>query len=309
MEKAQNKTLIMNKEDYSIEIQKLFSLGQPDDDWQKWNNYLDLQISSAHADELLKIVANAQNFFNYEGEEEDNIYFVPFYAWRILAQLGEPRVLKVFWESVIKDYDNDLMIDDSHLLMKSLGTKGIPEIETLISYYRDQPEADPDNEVLSRLYNGLKEIALDHPEVKEECLQILGKQLQAYKKQDPHMNTELINALVLLDAKDQIELIREAFSEVGEDGSPVYVDEHFFGGLAETELKLGLRKKDKEYEKLANERVERFRKKYFALHEVSEALKEISQQQTEYISLQAKKQQKRKKNKLQKTARKKNRKK
>ena len=171
MKKAQNKTLIMNKEDYSIEVQKLFSLGQPDDDWRKWNNYLDLQISSAHADELLKIVANAQDFFNYEGEEEDNIYFVPFYAWRILAQLGEPRVLKVFWESALKDYDNDLMIDDSHLLMKSLGTKAIPEIKTLISYYTGQLEANPDNEdinyLLSRLYGGLKEIALDQPESKE----------------------------------------------------------------------------------------------------------------------------------------------
>ncbi|MFH0794990.1 MAG: SEC-C metal-binding domain-containing protein [bacterium] len=119
--------------------------------------------------------------------------------------------------------------------------------ELPVVYAMIGPQAiEPLAKFLARRFNGshprigaafsLERIANQHPEAREQCVQVLIEQLQRYRKDDLTVNGFVINYLMDLRAVEALPLIRQAFEDE-------YVDLSIVGDVEDAEIYFGVRER------------------------------------------------------------------
>ena len=82
--------------------------------------------------------------------------------------------------------------------------------------------------------NGIKEIGIEYPDSREQCVETLTKQLTQFSHNDESLNGFLISFLVNLEAVVSIDVIRKAFQNES-------VDHGIIGDFEDIEIAMGLR--------------------------------------------------------------------
>lgn len=211
---------------YSDPVAKLLSYGECEDS-QEWPDYLELGFTESHIPELIKMATDQD--LHRDSSESDAVW-APVHAWRTLAQLGAEEALEplldIFW---MCDDNDEWVFDELPMVMGKIGFNGINRL----SEYLKEKTNDIDARIMAA--RSIKLIAQEHPEKKEECIQVLTEKLAEHAKEDGDLNGLIIGFLTELKATESIETIREAYVA---DSVNVF----FAGDFEAVEIGLGLKK-------------------------------------------------------------------
>ena len=211
---------------YTEPVAALLTLGRPNigDEWSKYN---ELGITQEHLPELLRMIADED--LNWANTEDDTVW-APVYAWRILGNLRAVEAVQPLLERFNLDEEDDWALED---IPKALAMIGPPAFRPMAHYL-----ADEKNPMYSRtaIAEGLVAMAQQHPELRQDCITRIERQVTNYAENDPSFNGLLISNLIDLKAVEAMPVIQQAYQEE-------CVDMSIHGDLEDVEIDLGLREK------------------------------------------------------------------
>ena len=205
----------------------LLTLGEPDrndDDWEKI--YQPLGFSLEHVPDLLRMAADEE--LN-QADSESAAIWAPVHAWRILGVLRATEAIRPLLDLLGFDDENDWAMEE---LPKVLAMIGEPALRPLTWQL-----ADLKREMYARsgAAEALAQMPQQHPELRQECVNRLERELAARRKENDHtLNGFLVAHLLDLKAVETMPTIRQAYQER-------CVDLTICGDLEEVELSFGLR--------------------------------------------------------------------
>ena len=204
----------------------LFQLGEPGNH-RGWPDYLAHGFTSA---DVPALVALAIDMALHHADQDSDEVWVPVHAWRTLGQLRSADAVRPLITLFDTLCDDDWALSE---LDKVLGMIGEPAIEPLAAYL-----AEPRHKEFARIMaiDGLAEVAMQHPAVRDRVLSIYGDYLHDPDITAPTLNGLLMARLLDLAAVELIDDIRRLFALN-------CVDISCAGDLEEVEIQLGLRSK------------------------------------------------------------------
>lgn len=185
---------------YQPPVDKLLTLGDAHTRLEGWPDYLALGLSAQQIPDLIRMAADEDLHW---ADSDALEVWAPIHAWRALGQLrAEAAVDPLLQQIIIRNSADEYGYDDwtGEELPIVFGMIGAPAIPKLIRYMRHH----------ARFYNhypgiaatGLRQIAEQHPELRDECIATLRDQLAKFNDNIPELNAELIAELVNLQATD-----------------------------------------------------------------------------------------------------------
>lgn len=186
-------------------IAKLLELGEPSYNREfVWPDYRSFGIGPDHIPALIAL-ATDQSLLDLP-DDDDPRGWAPVHAWRALGQLRALQAIRPLMRLFHEIRDNDWVIEEMPDVFAMIGPVAFGE---LAAYLQDSSYP-----TYSRLVaaTSLMEIALAHPQVRNEAVEILAGELAAYKQNSSGMNGVLIANLVNLDAAEKADLIQRAFA-------------------------------------------------------------------------------------------------
>ncbi len=151
------------------------------------------------------------------------------HAWRALAQLQATEAI----EPLIKLFGQDddwLMID----MPKVFSRIGATAVAPLIACVSDN-ERDVEARILA--VNCLTRIAMDHPDLREQCVQAIVHELEQFETNSEEINTMLINSILDLKLAEAAPLVEQVYAS-GQ------VDQFMVGTWASVQVELGLKRQE-----------------------------------------------------------------
>ena len=150
------------------------------------------------------------------------------HAWRALGQLQAAAAIPPLLARLTAEEDNDWLREDLPHVFARMGPAAIPP---LVAYL-----ANPAQTLSTRITaaSGLAQIGTRHPEVRQECVTALVRQLEAGEANDLTLNGFLVTDLVDLKAVEALPLIERGYSEE-------WVDDSIMGDFEDVEIALGLK--------------------------------------------------------------------
>jgi len=193
---------------------------------QTWPDYLTLGFTEEHISDLIRVLNDPDfNDGNLEGPE----FWAPLHALRTLAQLRAENALKPLLQ-LLDDWEfNDWLSEDLPIACSMIGCAAVPILEEFLS----REGADHDKRTC--IPSCLQKIAEDHPACRQDCIDVLMRQLQKYQTSAHYLNGFLVTALADLKAIEALELIRTAYRAD-------CVDISILGDLEDAEIFMGVRK-------------------------------------------------------------------
>jgi hypothetical protein len=215
----------MDTYQYREPVAALLTLGSP----QEWDTYNELGITQEHLPELLRMIADENLNWDETDEDENDKFWAPIHAWRILGNLRAAEAVHPLLERFDLDEEDDWALED---IPKALAMIGPPAFHPMAQYL-----ADEKNPMYSRtaIAEGLVFLAQQHPELRQDCITRIERQVTNYAKNDPSFNGLLISNLIDLKAVEAMPVIQQAYQED-------CVDMSIHGDLEDVEIDLGLRK-------------------------------------------------------------------
>ncbi len=216
---------------YTEPVSKLLELARPKDSWL---DYPALGLTGDDIPELIRLVEDHDLRYkeappDLPDDEDLPEWYGQIHAWRALAQLKAeaaiPSILGVLYQ--VDDYDDDWLSEDA------------PEVFALIGPAALQPLAeylaDEENGLYARaaIASSLSQMGKVHPETRDECVEILASELEAFETNDEGLNAFLIYELTQLKAVEHVDLIGKAFASDT-------VDEMVMGDFEDVQIELGL---------------------------------------------------------------------
>jgi hypothetical protein len=216
---------------YTPPVGQLLKLGRPEGPWL---DYVSMGLSRADISELIRlmkddILRNMESPEDFPEDEDLPEWYANIHAWRALGQLKAeeaiPAILDIFYQ--IDEEDNDWLDGDIKEIFEQIGPTAI---QPLGLYLLDRQHG-----VYARgcASDALASIAVTYPDQRDECVSLIARALENYKKQDEGFNAFLIWDLAELQAVEHIDLIEKAFA--GD-----YVDEMVAGDCEDIKIELGL---------------------------------------------------------------------
>lgn len=126
------------------------------------------------------------------------------------------------------DEEDDWALED---IPKALAMIGQPAFRPMVQYLADETRP-----MFSRasMAEGLVFMAQQHPELRQDCINHIERQVTHYADNDPTLNGLLISCLIDLKAVEAMPVIQQAYQED-------CVDLSIHGDLEDVEIDLGLR--------------------------------------------------------------------
>ncbi len=172
---------------YASPVDRLLTLGDPHQ-FSEWPDYMEYGLAEEHIPELIRMTTDMDlhNADNADGKSTE--VWAPLHAWRALGQLHAELAVEPLVS--ILDLDDDWIGEELPVVFGMIGTRAIPALAKYLS--------DQSHEVSPRACaaNGLEKIANNHPEVRNQCLEILMSQLDRSSENDPTLNGLLISSLI-----------------------------------------------------------------------------------------------------------------
>lgn len=213
--------------DYQPPVSRLLRRGEPLPSDKSWRHYLDLGLRSEDVPELVRMLRDRE--LN-EGDPESAEVWAPVHAWRALGQLRAVDAVGPLLEALQESEDRD---DDWGMeeLPEVFARLGPPVVSALGDFL-----ADTGRGLYSRwgVARALERIAREHPEVRDECVRLLARQLEQARGNDPVLNGALIGLLCDQKVLEAASLMERAFAAG-------LVDESIGGGWEHARYDLGLR--------------------------------------------------------------------
>lgn len=162
----------------------------------------------------------------------ENEWAAPIHAWHILSHFPPEEGIPPLLEVLALDWEEDMNWNDwrSEELTAMLAMFGHDAIAPLTSFLLDHSRP-----MWGRGAAGdvLKKIAMEHAELRDQCVARLALALQDYDENDPELNALIICFLMDVQGVEAIDVIRKAFHAER-------VDRKATGTLLAVEIELGL---------------------------------------------------------------------
>jgi len=201
--KQSGNTLLEKQTAYPSPVNELLTLGKPEAS-KDWPDYLDLGFSQDHLAGLLQMVVDWELYWD---DSEDELFWAPVHAWRILGQLkaraaAEPLVSVLGFND---EYDSDWIGEEVPLVFGMIGPSAIPFLKKLLKEGGDK--------LWGRVSAGysLERIGNKNYQARFDCIAVLAEQLKEYDENDETLNAFLISYLLDLKAVEALPVIEEAY--------------------------------------------------------------------------------------------------
>jgi hypothetical protein len=214
---------------YPAPVDQLLTLGEPESGGE-WRDYRALGLADEHVPALLALVEDPRvSWLAWEEGEELEPYWAPLHAWRALGQLGASSSAEALVRVLLRDDDDDWATAD---IPRVLGMIWPSSLEPVLAAF---PAAarEPEPWKMARLGEALVHISRVHPEIRDQAVDVLTRQLRVWPNQTEEMNGFLVWDLLELQAVEAAPVMREAF----EAGA---VDESMVGDWEDVQVALGL---------------------------------------------------------------------
>lgn len=192
-----------------------------------WPEYpVTFGLGPEHVPDLIRMATDRELS---RAEPEDPRVWAPLHAWRALGQLRAEGAAGPLLEALIQadEHDDDWGMEELPVVFGMIGPAAIPALEPFL--------ADESKRRFARVAvaEALRCIAADHPRSRDACVAILTRALEAAERNDPALNGFLISPLLDLEAVEAAPVIERAFATG-------HVDETISGGWEEVRYRLGL---------------------------------------------------------------------
>jgi len=206
-------------------FQRLLDLGSVEHN-QDWIDYLALGFSEEDNRYLLELIQNPD--LN-NALDTSNEVWVPLHAWRTLGQLKNNQCVEpllALLDTVL--VNDDWAIEELPTVFGMIGTSCIDNLEK----YLNESHHDEFARVIAA--DGLKDIALKHPDARQTAVARLTHYLVNADQHTTDLNSLIVSMLIDLEARESIDVIREIYQTDKIDISHV-------GDIEDVEIELGFR--------------------------------------------------------------------
>jgi hypothetical protein len=221
---------------YAPPLDQLLRLGEPDE-----GNDGELGLGMEHIPELIRM-ATDESLSN--ADPESDAVWASVHAWRWLGRLRAEEavvpLLGLLWR--VDEEHDDWLGDELPEVLAEIGPVSMPPVA---AYLADSSHGEWARETAVRALSALVE---QYPELRNECVRILARQLEHFDDQSDILNAALIDLLLQLKAVETAPLMEKAFAAG-------LVDETRNGDWEDVQIKLGLRK-ERETERKPNKLTE-----------------------------------------------------
>lgn len=198
----------MSLPDQPAIVKHLAALGFPQDP-DHWQAYDQHGIGRVHIPALIELLQDAASYLNnIELDENDPVAWAPVHAWRALGQMQAVEALPVLLDllALLDTSADDLVMDELPDVFAALGPAALPQ---LCGYL-----LEPEHGIWARgaVAEGMKNIALHYPEMRQPVLRTLMGALEGYNVEEPGFNAFLIAYLMDLKAVEAAPLVENVFN-------------------------------------------------------------------------------------------------
>ncbi|MBD2072048.1 hypothetical protein H6F93_31765 [Leptolyngbya sp. FACHB-671] len=213
---------------YQPPVANLLSYGELKPANQPWADYVaDLGLTETHIAELIRMMTDAELWeSDFEGFESWGVA----HAWRALAQLKAVEAIAPFLSLLEKYEDDDWLHADAPKVFELMGEAALPKLTESL--------ADASYQEWTRfaIAEGIGHIAEHYPECRENCIDVLVKQLEQYADNGQSLNGMLVSALIKLKAVEAAPLMEQVYADKK-------IDDMVAGTWARVQVDLGLKSK------------------------------------------------------------------
>jgi hypothetical protein len=137
---------------------------------------------------------------------DSDAVWAPLHAWRALGQIRATEAIEPLLRLTETYTDDDWLAYELPIVFAMIGAETLPHLQSFL--------ADSSRELGARLImpTALRRLGETDADVGERCRAVLRDQLAGHADQSPELNGFVISALIDLEARDDIDLIREAFA-------------------------------------------------------------------------------------------------
>lgn len=176
---------------------------------ERWPNYLeDVGFTAADVPELIRMATDS----NLDNAEEDSLeVWAPVHAWRSLGQLGAKDPSKVedaiapLIKLIERNREDDWVREEIPHVLSLIGEAAIAPLQKALSKRSKKDWAR------ISYSESLERIAITHPALKEQCVEIVAHQLEDHVRNPTELNAFMVSTLIKLEAKGKAEVIERAY--------------------------------------------------------------------------------------------------
>lgn len=202
-EEKPTKSLSEKQSEYTSPVAELLTMSRPEE-LRDWPDYLELGFTHEHVAELSRM---AVDWDLHEDESDDELYWAPIYAWRILGQLKAEEALDslMLLVGVMDEFDSDWIGEELPEVFAMIGPSAIPHLKKFLKEGGDKLWG----RVLAT--DSLKVIGNKFYQAKVVCINVLLEQLKEFYDNQDTLNAFLISSLIDLKGTEALPVIEEAY--------------------------------------------------------------------------------------------------
>lgn len=191
---------------YAEPVAKLLTLARCDIHHQNapWPDYLALGFTSDHVRELIRM-ATDMDLDQADGDSLE--VWAPLHAWRTLGLLKAEEAVKPLVRLFDQLEHDDWLPVEMKQIFSMIGPGAIPELEAFLV----NETVDAKNRIA--LPECLEKMARAHPEYRQQCVDVLVRQLERFRTSDTALNAFITMSLADLQAVETLDLIRLVYAE------------------------------------------------------------------------------------------------
>ncbi|NEP49070.1 MAG: hypothetical protein F6K65_09670 [Moorea sp. SIO3C2] len=188
---------------YSLPVSRLLQYGDcytP----KAWPNYPEeIGLSKEDVPELIRM---ATDYTLIEANDKSLEVWAPVHAWRSLGQLKAPEAVEPLMKLLEDSPDYAFAENEIPIVIGQIGYPGLEFIfgEKLLDLSNNE-------DFRCLVVECIANIAYEHPQTKQTCVELLLKYLESYETNDSYFNGYLIVALNKLEVQKAAPLVEETF--------------------------------------------------------------------------------------------------
>lgn len=273
---------------YQPPVDKLLTAGECR--MRDFGDYSEYGFTREHIPELIRMAGD--DSLHWADSDSAEVY-APIHAWRVLGQLKATEAIEPLLQLLHTYDDHDWVHEEIPLIMEMIG----PAALSALRHHLAEPEHEDFPRVAAARSVSL--IGSADPDYRDECVDILTRQLQQFKTNEKVLNAFLISYLIDLNAVESADTIEKAYAAER-------VDLTILGDWEDVQIQLGVLSKRKtpkrnyimeDLEKKDPEGAEMMKEFISNLEKLGELQREKEELEAEKAKLQARERNRRKREK------------
>lgn len=196
---------------------------------REFGDYSKYGFTREHIPELIRMAGD--DSLHWADSDSAEVY-APVHAWRVLGQLKATEAVEPLLQLLHTYRDNDWVQEEIPLILEKIGPAALPALR----HYLSQPEHGDFPRVAAA--RGISLIGSADPDYRDECVEILTRQLQQLETNEETFNAFLISYLIDLKAVESADTMEKAYAAER-------VDLTILGDWEDARIELGLLSKRK----------------------------------------------------------------